>query len=129
MPTPSKFTETRRLMVLELLSAGPPAPGRRRPPGSTIGRWRGGIDRGRRAYPGGRWRQFYLDVVEAEAHPRLRALTDRQEMTPSAAMAYLIEAGEFDPEPDPPDGPPVIKLRLPTRATRLSDRRLRKEER
>jgi transposase-like protein len=115
MPTPSKFTEARRLMVLELLSAGSSRTRAAKAAGiddRTLARW---LEKGRRAHPGGRWHAFYLDVVEAEAHPRLRALTDRREMTPSAAMAYLIEAGEFDPEPDPPVPAGIIQLTLPSR--------------
>jgi hypothetical protein len=66
MPTRSKFTADRRHLILELLRAGASRREAARMAGldhSTLIKW---IRRGRKAAPGGRWREFYLDVISAE---------------------------------------------------------------
>ena len=67
MPMPSKFTESRRRVILAALGCG----ASRRTAAKlasidhqTLGRW---IERGRTSSPGGRWRQFFEDVLAAEA--------------------------------------------------------------
>jgi transposase-like protein len=111
MPTPSKFVEWRRQMILQLLSAGASRTRAARAADiddATLGRW---IRKGQKAHPEGRWHAFYLDVVQAEAEPRLQALKSREEMDWRAAFRFLERAGEFDPpEPDPPT---VITVILP----------------
>lgn len=122
MPTPSKFTAANRHLVLELLRAGASRREAAKMAGldhSTLVKW---IQRGRKAEPGGRWREFYLDVVKAEADPAVRLLRPSPDGPfggdPRLAWRYLERSEEF--APDPPSLPALIKLTLdPTR--RLPD--------
>lgn len=117
MPTPSKFTAERRSRILEILSAG----GSRRAAAAqagidhaTLGRW---LTRGRNGAPGGRWHTFMRDVEQAEAHPGLRAIREEYDLisdSPGVAFQFLERTlwAEDDDEPDPPDGPIVIRFEL-----------------
>ena len=71
MPTPSKFTEARRRLILAALGCGASRRTASRLAGvdhQTLGRW---IERGRDGSPGGRWRDFHDAVLAAEsAQPR-----------------------------------------------------------
>lgn len=119
VPTPSKFTAARRHAVLEVLKAG----GSRRTAASvaaiehsTLLRW---IERGRRGAPGGRWREFFEAVQEAEADPQLRALKLAYRETlddPAAAWRFLerVEPGYAPTQaPSPPAASTVIQLTWP----------------
>jgi transposase-like protein len=80
MGRPAKFTGGRREQILELLSAGASRREAARAAGivpSTLTKW---IRRGERSrYPESGYRRFYLAVLEAEAHPSIRALKDEQD--------------------------------------------------
>lgn len=67
MPTPSKFTEARRRLILAALGVGASRRTAAKLAGvdhQTLGRW---IERGRHSSPGGRWRNFCEAVLAAEA--------------------------------------------------------------
>lgn len=122
MPTPSKFNAQTRQRILEILAAG----GSRRTAAATAGvdhatlsRW---LARGRDAAPGSRWREFVQAVEQAEAHPRVRALTAVYDALPdNPGLAWkFIERREpgYGPStavtPEAPSGPVVIQLHLPS---------------
>lgn len=121
MPTRSKFTADRRHAILELLRAG----ASRRTAASVAGvdhstllRW---IERGKSGAPGGRFREFFEAVEQAEADPRLRALeTVYKELPDNPGLAWkFLERREpgYAPSmpqaPSPPVGPILIQLTLP----------------
>jgi hypothetical protein len=74
MPTPTKATAETLSKILDALSVGASrrtAADNARIDEKTLRRW---MEQGRDAAPGTKWRKFHEDVLEAEAHPRLRAL-------------------------------------------------------
>jgi transposase-like protein len=117
VPTPSKFRAETRKRVLEILSAGGSRREAARAAGidpSQLSRW---LKRGRTASPEGRWGTFYRAVVEAEAHPTLRALEQAHARVledPVAALRFLERS-----EPEvwgrnrPGAAPIVIQLEWP----------------
>ena len=76
MGRPAKFTVQRRELILELLRAGASRRAAARVAGvdhSTLIKW---IRRGEQAsHPESQYRRFLGEVLEAEANPRIRALT------------------------------------------------------
>jgi hypothetical protein len=122
MGRPAKFTGARRELILELLSAGA---SRRKAPHaaeispSTLAKWLRLGERSR--YPESYYRRFYLAVLEAEAHPSIRALKTQQERMladPDLAWKFIERSeptyGSVPIEPgDPSRTFPVIKLRFP----------------
>lgn len=117
MPTPSKFTEDRRKKILQVLSIG----GSRVSAAATAGvdeatfrRW---MVRGKESDDGTRWRDFYDEVIAAEAAPRVRALgIVYKELPDNPALAWKYlerrEPGYAPPMPDAVGGggPVVIQL-------------------
>ena len=75
MGRPAKFTHARRELILELLSAGASRRSAARASGidpSTLTKW---VRRGEQArYPESAYRRFLDDVLDAEAHPKMRLL-------------------------------------------------------
>lgn len=116
----SKFTADRRKAILELLSVGASRRTAAAVAGvdhATLSRW---LSRGQDAPEGSRWREFYVAVVQAEAHPRIRALeTVHRELLDNASLAWrYLERREEGYAPQPfvppvPQGPVVIQLTLP----------------
>jgi transposase-like protein len=121
---PSKFTADRRQAIVALLGAGA---SRRKAAAAvdidhaTLLRW---LRRGEKAAPGGRWREFYEAVIDAEAHPSLRPLEriysrELEDGDPLAALRLLERSepevwGRKRPSPRPnPPGPVVIQLEWP----------------
>lgn len=75
MGRPAKFTVRRRELILELLRAGASRRAAAAAAGvdhSTLIKW---IRRGERAHPESQYRRFVGEVLEAEANPKIRALT------------------------------------------------------
>lgn len=119
---PAKFTVRRRELILDLLRAGASRRCAATAAGiapSTLIKW---LRRGDRAsHPESQYRAFRSEVLEAEAHPEMRALRasyDRISADPDLAWRYIerrepghaAHRGE-DPDDDP-DGASVITLRL-----------------
>jgi len=75
MGRPAKFTRQRRELILQLLGAGASRRSAAAASGidhSTLTKW---IRRGERArHPESQYRRFVEDVLDAEAHPEMRAL-------------------------------------------------------
>jgi hypothetical protein len=74
VPARSKFTAPVKAKILELLAAGASRRAASAFAGvdhATLLRW---LRRGENASEGSRFREFYEQVAEAEAHPKLRAL-------------------------------------------------------
>jgi len=74
MPNRSKFTQERRERILQALQVGAHRTTAAALAGideAQIRRW---IARGKEASPGTQFREFYEQVLEAEAAPRMRAL-------------------------------------------------------
>ena len=74
MPTPSKFTADRRAKIIEALSVGASRVTAAHIAGvdeAQIRRW---VKRGEDSPAGTAFRQFYEDVLQAEAHPKMKAL-------------------------------------------------------
>lgn len=74
MPTPTKFTTETRKKILEALQVGASrrtAAAIARVDEATLRRW---MDQGKSGGEGSRFREFYDQVLEAEAHPKMRAL-------------------------------------------------------
>jgi hypothetical protein len=117
---PSKFTAARRELILELLAAGASRRAAAAAAGighQTLLRW---VTRGEAASEGSRWHNFYLAVEEAEARPRLRALSivyNAIPDDPSLAWKFIertVEGFGSIPEgPAPRDPEGVIHLHLP----------------
>jgi hypothetical protein len=118
MGRPSKFTAERRRKVLELLMAG----ASRRTAATcagighqTLARW---IQRGETATEGSPWREFHYDVLEAEAHPKIRALSivyNAMEDRPDLAWKFVErQVDGFAPRTPgaapPPESPGTIQL-------------------
>jgi hypothetical protein len=118
VPGQSKFTAERRQKILEALQVGASrrtAAAVARIDPATLTRW---IQSGESAESGSRWRQFFEDVHEAEAHPKMRALgVVYKELSDSPALAWkFIERRESGFAPPMPHasasapGPVVIQL-------------------
>lgn len=122
MPTPSKFTKDRRERILQALQVGASldtaaAVGGVGP--TTLKRW---IEEGRTAAEGSTSgkRAFYELVLEAQAHPKARALGiiyKAMEDKPELAWKFIErrEHGFAPPapmSPGGPSGPVVIQLSL-----------------
>ena len=74
MPAPSKFNPETRQKIIQALSVG----ASRRTAAAiagvdhqTLARW---LERGKTSAEGTRWHEFYMEAMEAEASPRMRAL-------------------------------------------------------
>jgi hypothetical protein len=117
LPTPSKFRTATRARVIELLSCGASRRTAARVAGiehSTLVKW---ITKGRDAPEGTLFHRFYLQVMQAEAQPRLRALRvvhDAMPDHPDLAMKFLErrEPG-FAPggaHMEPATGPVTVQL-------------------
>ena len=82
MPTPSKFTEAGRRLIVAALGCGASRRTASRLAGvdhQTLGRW---LARGRASSPGGRWRDFHDAVLAAEAAPsRVRPCSHSRPMS------------------------------------------------
>jgi hypothetical protein len=109
VPTPSKFTDGNRKKILEALQVGASrrtAAAVARIGEATLRRW---MEEGREAKEGSRFHKFYKDVLEAEAHPRMRALgVIYNEMdNPGIAWKFIErrEPGFAPPMPSVPTGP------------------------
>lgn len=120
MPTPTKFTADRKKKIIEALTVGASRSTAAAIAGlgdeSVLRRW---ITKGKEAAPGTSFAEFYEAVLEAEAHPRMRALgviynelPDR----PDLAWKFIErrEPGYAPPMPNivPSQGPVVIELAL-----------------
>lgn len=110
MPTPSKFTAERRQRIIQALSIGASrntAAGIAGVDESAIRRW---IAKGKEAEPGSRFREFYEEVIQAEASPRMRALgIIYKEMPDNPVLAWkYIERRE------PGFAPPVAGIGAPS---------------
>jgi hypothetical protein len=106
MARPSKFVQPRKQLILRLLAAGASRRHAAEASGinhATLYRW---LQRGRAAAPGTAYRRFAIDLLAAEAQPRLQAL----DLSPEAAMRFLEDVGEFDPPPLPASWGPTIQL-------------------
>jgi hypothetical protein len=108
MPTRSKFVAPVRAQILQLLAAGASRRTAAMAAGvdhRTLGRW---IERGETAHPEGRWHQFYLDVLEAEAAPRLRALKIVHDALPDdPGLAWKFTERQVDGFGPPGRQPPA----------------------
>lgn len=118
MGRPSKFTAEHRRVVLELLKAGSSRRAAAAVAGighQTLLRW---LKRGAEAPAGSRWAQFYLDVMQAEAEPRIRALGivyNAIEDRPDLAWKFIERRVDgFAPRTSdalpPPESPGTIQL-------------------
>ena len=99
MPTPSKFTEARRRLILAALACG----ASRRTAAAlagidheTLARW---LRRGERSSPGSRWAEFHRRAIEAEAGmPRLGLLPLPAELsTAELRIAERLAFSEWAP--------------------------------
>lgn len=107
MPSRSTFTEERREKILQALRVGASrftAAAMAGMPESTFRLW---MKKGQDAAPGTRFAEFYADVEEAEASPRLRALGILyKEMPDNPALAWkFLERKE--PGFEPPRSAPA----------------------
>jgi hypothetical protein len=88
MPTPSKFTATRRKRILDALRIGlsrRTAAALARIDEKTLRRW---LAKGEKSQGSGTFRQFYEQAVEAEAHVPERAMAVvYREMDENPALA------------------------------------------
>lgn len=120
MPNRSKFTAETRSRILEALKIGASrrtAAALARVGETTLRRW---MEKGENSSEGSRFRQFHEEVLEAEAHPRERALgIIYREMADNPALAMKVierrEPGYAPPMPHAPQmpaGPVVINLSL-----------------
>jgi hypothetical protein len=127
MPTPTKATTETLSKILDALSVGASrrtAAANARIDEKTLRRW---MEQGKDAAPGTKWRKFHEDVLEAEAHPRLRALGSvYNEMPGNVNVAFrFLERREpgFAPPvaipPAVPQGPIVIQLGFSSRPLEL----------
>jgi hypothetical protein len=118
VPAPSKFTADRRKRILELLSVGPAAAPPPRCPASTTPRFSDGSGGAREASERSRWEQFYRDVLQAEAHPKIWALQIVQrEMPDNPSLAWRsLERRE------PGFAPPVRDIAPPNHSGPVSIR-------
>jgi hypothetical protein len=113
---PTKFTRRRREVILELLSTGASRRTAAAVAGvdhATLGRW---IARGASARAGSTWSEFALDVRQAEAEPKLRALQiayDNWDGRPELAWKFLEREEFVLPTPKPIEFPPPLDLRFP----------------
>lgn len=110
MPTPSKFTEATRTAVVGALKVGASrrtASATARIGEATLRRW---MEQGKEAAEGSRWRRFHDDVLEAEAHPKLRALASvYDEMPGNPALSFKwLQARESGFEPPMPMVQPAV---------------------
>lgn len=101
MPTPSKFTEARRRVVIAALRCGASRRTAAKLAGvhvATLCRW---VERGRDASPTGRWRAFHDAVIAAEgAKPSPGLLPPPPEPTPQEIRRAkrLIARTEWAPQ-------------------------------
>jgi hypothetical protein len=98
MPTPSKFTEARRQVVLGALGCGASRRTAARLAGidhQTLGRW---LERGKHASPEGRWGAFYRAAVAAEADPKLTVFPNLNDEPNMSTTWRFLERTEFTPE-------------------------------
>lgn len=124
MPTPSKFTVETRQKIIQALSVGASrntAAHIAKVDEAQIRRW---IAKGKESEAGTRYREFYEQVLEAEASPRMRALgiiyrelPDR----PDLAWKYVErrEPGYAPPMPammPQPAGPVIVQLAFSNRS-------------
>lgn len=120
MPTPSKFTAETRTKLIQALKVGASkrtAAAIASVDEAQVRRW---IAKGKESEEGTRYREFYLEVQEAEAHPRLRALgVIYKELPDNPGLAWkFIERREHGYEPPVlsmptlQPGPIVIQLSL-----------------
>jgi hypothetical protein len=120
MPMPSKFTAENRKTVLEALEVGASrttAAHLARLDEGTVRKW---IQRGKESEDGSRYREFYEQVLAAEASPRVRALgVIYREMPDKPDLAWKFierrEPGFAPPQPNVAPavaGPVVIQLAL-----------------
>lgn len=119
MPAPSKFTVAVKSRILEVLRVGASRQTAAALAGidvRSLSRW---LEKGRSAAEGSAYRQFWLDVKEAEAQPRFQALGIVQAAwidKPELAWKYVQrrEPGFEPPMPNmvQPAGPVVINLAL-----------------
>lgn len=110
MPTPSKFNEETHQRILDALRLGcsrRTAAALAQVDHKTLSRW---LARGAEAGPGTRWHQFALEVGEAEAAPKARALgIIYREMPDRPDLAWkFIERREPGFERPVPGAPPMI---------------------
>lgn len=92
MPTPSKFTEAGRRLIVAALGCGASRRTASRLAGvdhQTLGRW---LARGRASSPGGRWRDFHDAVLAAEASQPRPALLP---LPPDVSTAEIRWAEKF----------------------------------
>jgi hypothetical protein len=102
MPTPSKFTEARRRVVLGALGCGASRRTAAKLAGidhQTLGRW---LERGQRASPEGRWGRFYWAAVAAEADPKLRVFPNLDDEPNMSTTWRFLERTEFMLEREEP---------------------------
>lgn len=117
MGRPSKFTQERRDKILEVLRLGGSkhtAADYARVDRSQISRW---LARGKEAEEGSSFRQFYEDVIEAEAQPRVRALWSvNKAMSDNPTLAFKFlerrEPGFAPPMPSAPAAAAVVAVHL-----------------
>ena len=120
MPTPSKFTAETRQKIVQALTVGASRTTAAHMAGVDEAQVRRWIAKGKDSEGGTRFREFYEQVLEAEASPRMRALgIVYREMPdrPDLAWKYIErrEPGYAPPMPMMPDrtqGPIVIELAL-----------------
>jgi hypothetical protein len=123
MPRPSKFTVERKARILELLKAGASRRNADAAARSAEATHRDWLKRGKTGSPQGRWREFYEQVVEAEAHPRMRALGivyREMENRPDLAWKFIERRepgfGPMPVTPVDPTGPIVVQLSFSKRS-------------
>jgi hypothetical protein len=119
MGRPAKFTRHRREQILELLRAGTSRRVAATATGidpSTLTKW---IRRGERARsPESMYRRFLDDVLDAEAHPKMRALRNVYDAIPGdpdLAWRFIEREPGYavqDNPDDDPGGGHVITLNL-----------------
>jgi transposase-like protein len=117
MPTPTKFTGETRQQILEALQVGASrrtAAAIARVDEATLRRW---MEQGKSAGEGTRFREFYTQVLEAEAHPRMRALGiiyRAMEDKPDFAWKFAErrESGFAPPMPQALQAAPQVQIQL-----------------
>ena len=74
MGRPAKFTRARRELILQLLAAGASRRGAAKASRISHSTLLGWLKRGERGHPESAYRAFRAQVLEAEAHPKMRML-------------------------------------------------------